>query len=504
MNSIHPTRPGFIFGYWRPWKESADLIDSYLDYTKDISLANYSADLVGRYVQQASKEQVQALDRVTKSIDHLSSQVAYSNSLLEVINRNTAIITEQNHLSNILLGNIAELVALPDSEKERRNSIEQGIKYLAHAANDPSLYEDALEYLLRAESYMKQDYFVLYNIGLIYLHSRYHIDIQKALHYFSIAAKYASIDNIPNNEYVWKFVAAKDISPDIKSRNIQMSESDIVNSERLYELVKNRDKNDLHLQILSSKSKKRNNIIIIESVNSLKTIQEFEKMVVRAIGNTSKIISKRIESGGVGATKWVYKLVYPDYPLMEANNAQRIINEIDEVMTEIVAAIGTRKRQLKEFERQLQESRIEQNWKSGIYDKAAFCAYILGDFNLSCDLQQKAVGISPSGINLFSLAKYQSRNDQADDALDSITRSILQTPELYNAVSHELDLIANSAIMERLELLEKSVTLTIKKEIAKLGSILSSVNSDRISGLLDLLKDPYPKKASTFPSHFIP
>jgi tetratricopeptide (TPR) repeat protein len=60
---------------------------------------------------------------------------------------------------------------------------------------DSDLYADALEELLKAESLMKQDYFVLHRIGCIYLHVPKHINPEKALDYFTKAAKYASVES---------------------------------------------------------------------------------------------------------------------------------------------------------------------------------------------------------------------------------------------------------------------------------------------------------------------
>lgn len=64
MSDITPSIPSFAFNYWRPWKEGCSVIDSYLDYRKDISLVKYGADSVGKYIQTASKEQVNAINKV--------------------------------------------------------------------------------------------------------------------------------------------------------------------------------------------------------------------------------------------------------------------------------------------------------------------------------------------------------------------------------------------------------------------------------------------------------
>ena len=201
LSNINPTKPSFTFGYWRPWKDNSNMIDSYLDYTKDVSLVKYGADTVGNYINQASKEQVQAVNQLGQAVGRgmniLSNQMSDVNDSLSFLNRNMDIQIEQQKLSNLLLQNIAELLRVPDSEKERQHSIELGIKFFVNAKKDSDLYADALEELLKAESLMKQDYFVLHRIGCIYLHVNKYINPEKALDYFLKAAKYASVESDP-------------------------------------------------------------------------------------------------------------------------------------------------------------------------------------------------------------------------------------------------------------------------------------------------------------------
>ena len=174
MSNISPSKPSFVFGYWRPWNANADFIDSYLDYSKDTSLVKYGADTIGMFINQASKEQVKAINQLGQAIGRgmnvLSNQMSDINKTLVFLNRNMDIQVEQQKLSNLLLQNIAELLRVPDSEKERQHSIELGIKFFVNASKDEDLYSDALDELLKAESLMKQDYFVLHRIGCIYLY----------------------------------------------------------------------------------------------------------------------------------------------------------------------------------------------------------------------------------------------------------------------------------------------------------------------------------------------
>jgi hypothetical protein len=199
MSNIKPSEPSFNFGYWRPWKENASYIDSYEDYLRDTSLVKYGADTVGKYINQASKEHVQAINQLGQAIGRgmnvLSNQMTDIDETLVFLNRNMDLQIEQQNLSNLLLQNIAELLRVPDSEKERQHSIELGIKFFVNASKDADLYADALEELLKAESLMKQDYFVLQRIGCIYLYVEKYINPEKALEYFLRAAKYASVES---------------------------------------------------------------------------------------------------------------------------------------------------------------------------------------------------------------------------------------------------------------------------------------------------------------------
>lgn len=242
MNSPTPKPPSYVVGYWRPWNENADALASYMDYTRDVSLARYGANTVGQYIAQASREHVRAINSLSESLgigfsqltagltktDHKLSDIgdtlaAVEGKLstidgalqaiggkLDFLNRNIDLLVDQQRLSNRLLKNITALLRVPDSEKERHRSIELGIKYFINARNDPDLYADALEMLLKAEALMRQDYFVLHRIGCIYLHVDKHLDVVKALDYFMRAGKYASVESDPQALQLANAIMAND------------------------------------------------------------------------------------------------------------------------------------------------------------------------------------------------------------------------------------------------------------------------------------------------------
>ena len=202
-------------GYWVPWSEKGNLVDSYRQYVKDASLLKYGADTIGQYINQASYEQVNAINqlgqKIGRGLNILSNQMSQVNENLVFLNKNIDIQIEQQKLSNLLLQNIVDLLRLPDSEKERRHSIELGIKFFIKAQNDEDLYADALEELLKAESLMKQDYFVLHRIGCIYLYVEKFIDPEKALDYFLKAAKYAIVDDNVNTDMLYSALVGNQI-----------------------------------------------------------------------------------------------------------------------------------------------------------------------------------------------------------------------------------------------------------------------------------------------------
>lgn len=242
MSNITPTPPSHTLFYWKPWRENADFNSSWLDYKKDVTLAKYTADSIGQYIAQANNNQVNAINDVGKKIglglnvmssklDTIGFQLGSIESEIGIVNQNLELQIEQQRISNILLENIGELLRVPNSEKERQRHIEIGLKFYVNASKDEDLFDDAIKELQKAESLMSQDYFVLHRIGMIYLHSIKHIDINKAFDYFSKAGKYASVESDPKATRLVNVltknssVVNSKINKDVNSITILASES---------------------------------------------------------------------------------------------------------------------------------------------------------------------------------------------------------------------------------------------------------------------------------------
>ena len=63
-----PQLPPFLFTYWKPFSKDSHLLHSWFDYVKDVTVAQYAAESVGKYVQQTSAAQIDALYTVGNAI----------------------------------------------------------------------------------------------------------------------------------------------------------------------------------------------------------------------------------------------------------------------------------------------------------------------------------------------------------------------------------------------------------------------------------------------------
>ena len=170
----------------------------YVDYLRDATLAKYTADAVGQFVQRASTSQVAAMQRLGSQFESsIARQTAQISSALSagfsMLNDRLGALEECQRATVMLTGNIAQLLRIPDSERQRQHAIEMGLKFLSNARHDQDLFEDALEEFLKAEKLQSQDYFVLQKIGMIYLYVL--VDLRLAADYLTRAGKYAAVES---------------------------------------------------------------------------------------------------------------------------------------------------------------------------------------------------------------------------------------------------------------------------------------------------------------------
>jgi hypothetical protein len=182
--------------------------EHWLNYLNKATIANYTADSIGAFIARSSREQLAALDDLSDTLkvgfgrandglvavadgiwgladrrDKSNRLLTYANVYLKEINdgigeanrwlesmdARLALGLEEQRIGNVLAENIAELLPIPESEKERHRWITMGLKFFKSAGRDPDFYADALNYFHRAEAAMPEDYFVLRQIGMLHL-----------------------------------------------------------------------------------------------------------------------------------------------------------------------------------------------------------------------------------------------------------------------------------------------------------------------------------------------
>lgn len=114
-------------------------------------------------------------------------------ALSENISQASSIILYQLQQCEIVLKQILDELRIPESQRERRYHIEEGMKYFNKGMNsgDCLYFEDALDEFIQATTIERKDFFSWYYIGMIHLYSKEHIDPEKALSAFDRYIHYA-------------------------------------------------------------------------------------------------------------------------------------------------------------------------------------------------------------------------------------------------------------------------------------------------------------------------
>lgn len=134
--------------------------------------------------QQVANQQLQTINKSMNETTHRLSVINRSIGVLSgMIGQWFSVLYHRLNASHAVLLNVLEELRIPESQRERRYHIEEGVKFLAMALaeNDKYYYEDAIsefEHVIKLEH---KDIYSWYNLGFIYLRSVDHIDIKKAV-----------------------------------------------------------------------------------------------------------------------------------------------------------------------------------------------------------------------------------------------------------------------------------------------------------------------------------
>jgi len=178
----------------------------YIDDKSNDSFCKYLQQI--EYVDDIKSSISNSLNNVyDRSIDHSIEQTfsiieklgEMSDSIIDLglaLDDRLKLILEQQRFSNKLNYNICKLLEVPDTQKERKYNIEQGFKHYSNSMMNPKLIKDALKKFLRALEIEETDYFILYQVGIIYLYTDI-LDPKKAEDYLLKSANYAVVELNP-------------------------------------------------------------------------------------------------------------------------------------------------------------------------------------------------------------------------------------------------------------------------------------------------------------------
>lgn len=535
MSNITVTTPSFVFGYWRPWNEKSNFTESYLDYVKDVSLVKYGADVVGNYIQSAAKEQVIAIqelgNNIGRGLDVLSDKLDDVKSELRFLNANTEILIEQQRLSNILLGDIIELLRVPESEKERQHSIELGVKFFINAQKDFSLFDDALEQFLKAEALMKQDYFVLHRIGCIHLYVESHLDIEKARDYFIRSAKYSSVEtgtdaarlaNALTENYFNKQKRLDEIKgiienfnwnefPELKEINvvdlkynedkIYFSVASDVISDPMFEtaaelVVRMRQASATLLQV-SLKLSYTRSCRLVDELERVGVISPFDGTKIRKVLITdinvlkARIQKVRQDSKCIKDWSQYNAEILSAEELLDNEKENKKIHLIRKEVIEISSRIEN-----VNLKYQYYGTNSLKALTADSLQKAAFCSYILDEHEKAVACQQEATDLIGSPQNLYLLAKYQARNNQVSEAVVNLNSAIDLVPEMALAVFKEIDLLNTREVLKLIEKKNEDINRKINDLIEEWREVKAKRALDEIDNLNIKLNSSYETKVA--------
>lgn len=143
----------------------------------------------------------QASDAICSTLESGFSDLNYNlenindgiHGLSNLVGHGFSLIVEGQKITHRYLGQIQNLLRVPDSQKQRVYHIDEGIKYLQNAfrqSTDSDFYTDALEEFKKSEAIERKDFFSLFHIGFIYLKSNKHLDPETSENYFRNSARY--------------------------------------------------------------------------------------------------------------------------------------------------------------------------------------------------------------------------------------------------------------------------------------------------------------------------
>ena len=165
------------------------LNSSLIKIDSGIEIANVHLSNINRGVNTANTH----LSNINADIQNVNNNLIV---LGKLVGQGFSMLHNQLSQSNKQLGQILQELKIPETQRERRYRIEEGTKYLTLALqNGDTLYfEDAFDEFNTALTFEKKDWFSWFNVGLIHLRSKEHVNPQKAIDAFKRTVHYGQAE----------------------------------------------------------------------------------------------------------------------------------------------------------------------------------------------------------------------------------------------------------------------------------------------------------------------
>jgi tetratricopeptide (TPR) repeat protein len=137
---------------------------------------------------------------------------------------------------------------------------------------------------------------------------------------------------------------------------------------------------------------------------------------------------------------------------------------------------------------------------SELYSNAAFASYIIGDDEKSIKYQAKVLNYQNIPIARFTLAKYQLRNGNKEEAINNLDTAINEAPKLLLGVFKEIDFLNEPKVINLITEKNDKIDEKINEEIEKWKKIESTLASDVLKELTELSQQSYEIKVSEIKS----
>lgn len=170
---------------------TASLDDGFALMNQRMCEVNDALHIVNANIIEGNRLQA----RTNQEIQSLNKNMVVALSAINAnISQATNILRYQLQQVSTILQAILDELKIPESQRERRYHIEEGVKFfnMGMKTGDCLYFEDAMDEFNTAISIEKKDFFSWYYIGMIHLYSKNHIDIEKAISAFDRYFHYAA------------------------------------------------------------------------------------------------------------------------------------------------------------------------------------------------------------------------------------------------------------------------------------------------------------------------